>query len=97
MNNEYDFDFTKPIEFRATVKRKNKGTIKERLYIYNYNNAEFMETNVTTEDFVKINKENKNLNSILNELEEWLKERQDYAYEYENVLNKIQELKEKYK
>lgn len=37
------------------------------------------------------------MKSILTDLEEWLKERQDYAYEYENVLDKIQELKEEYK
>ncbi len=52
----------------------------------------------------KLEQENKQLKSILTELEEWLEEISDYE-EYDRVerdtmnmiLNKIQELKEKYK
>lgn len=32
--NKYDFDFTKPIEFRTTIRRKKKGTLIERCLYY---------------------------------------------------------------
>ena len=67
----------------------SKDTIKVNMNVY--------DIPIVVEQLKKLEQENKQLKSILTELEEWLKERQDYAYEYENVLDKIQELKEKYK
>ena len=45
--------------------------------------------------FNSIWKENERLNNVLNELEEWLKERSgDISFAYKHTLNKLKELKE---
>ena len=79
--------------------------IVEQLKILEQENKQLKEELENIKDFNnklqaskdRLDKDDYNLAHILTELEEWLKERQDYAYEYENVLDKIQELKKKYK
>ena len=36
-NNEYNFDFTQPIEFSTRMKKKKNGTIFERCLYYQHN------------------------------------------------------------
>lgn len=58
----------------------------------------------TCEEIKKLKEENQRLNNVLNELEKWLKDKQnlvcgcgitaDYIYAYKNVLDYLSELKE---
>ena len=74
---------------------RNKEKINKKFAEKYRNNIEFRET--WKEKNKNEQKRVRNNAKILTELEKWLKERQDYAYEYENVLDKMQKLKEKYK